>query len=250
MKTALVTGAAARLGRAIAEDLAAHGWAVAIHCHRARREAEALAATITGSGGRATVVQGNLADIDQMPDLVDQAFSALGPLGLLVNNAATFEKDDLGSLDATAWRRQIDINLTAPLFIAEAFAKALPDGEDGSIVNIIDQRVQKPVPGFLSYQVSKSALWAATIAMAQSLAPRIRVNAIGPGPTLPSPRQTKAEFDGVVSTLPLRRGPQLSEFGRTIRYLVDTPSVTGQLIALDGGQHIAWETPDVVGFPE
>ena len=143
----------------------------------------------------------------------------------------------------------MDINLAAPTFLAQAFAAALPEGKAGNIVNIIDQRVWKPVPEFFSYQVSKSALWAATVAIAQSLAPRIRVNAIAPGPVLPSPRQSQEDFERQAATLPLGHGAELEEFGRTVRYLVETPSITGQMIALDGGQHVAWKTPDV-DFPE
>jgi NAD(P)-dependent dehydrogenase (short-subunit alcohol dehydrogenase family) len=248
-RTALVTGAAIRIGHAIAEDLAANGWAVAIHCNRSVDAANALAATITASGGRAAVVTADLSDLAALPGLIDRASSAIGPVGLLVNNAAIFEKDGIGDLEPEAWRRQMDVNLAAPAFLADAFAKALPEGTAGNIVNIIDQRVWKPVPEFLSYQLSKSALWAATVALAQALAPRIRVNAIAPGPVLPSPRQSQADFDAQAATLPLGKGPALADFGRAIRFLVETPSITGQMIALDGGQHLAWKTPDV-GFPE
>jgi len=248
--TALVTGGALRIGRAIVEDLAAHGWAVAIHCRGARAEADALAAAIEARGGHAAVVQAELSDLVGIPLLVEQAKAALGPITLLVNSAAMFEEDAIGHLDPAAWNRQITVNLAAPVFLAQAFAAAMPAGADGNIVNIIDQRVWKPVPAFFSYQISKSALWTATQTMAQALAPRIRVNAIGPGPVLPSSRQMPADMDRQVATLLLRRRPALAEFGRTIRYLVETPSITGQMIALDGGQHLAWETPDVVGTRE
>ncbi len=248
-RTALVTGAAVRIGRAIAEDLATQGWAVAIHCNRSRTEADALAADINARGGRAAVVQADLANLDVLPSFVERVVAVLEPVELLVNNAAVFEKDEIGSLEPEAWRRQMDINLAAPTFLSQAFAAALPDGKSGSIVNIIDQRVWKPVPEFLSYQISKSALWAATVALAQALAPRIRVNAIAPGPTLPSPRQSRSDFERQAASLPLGRGPALEEFGRAVRFLADAPSITGQMIALDGGQHLAWKTPDV-GFPE
>jgi NAD(P)-dependent dehydrogenase (short-subunit alcohol dehydrogenase family) len=248
--TALVTGGALRIGRAIVEDLAAHGWAVAIHCRGARAQADALAAAIEGQGGRAVVVQAELSDLVGLPLLLEQAKAVLGPIALLVNSAAMFEEDALGHLDPVAWNRQITVNLTAPVFLAQAFAAALPAGANGNIVNIIDQRVWKPVPAFFCYQISKSALWTATQTMAQALAPRVRVNAIGPGPVLPSSRQTLADMDRQVAALLLKRRPALGEFGRTIRYLVETPSITGQMIALDGGQHLAWETPDVVGTRE
>ena len=176
------------------------------------------------------------------------AVSALGPIELLVNNAAIYEPDQLASLERELWQRQMDINLAAPLFLSKAFAAALPADRTGNIVNIIDQRVWKPVPAFLSYQISKSGLWAATISLAQALAPRIRVNAIGPGPTLPNKRQSDADFAGLIETLPLKRNAALDEFGRAIKFFVETPSVTGQMLALDGGQHLAWNTPDATRF--
>ena len=248
-RTALITGAAVRIGRAIAESLAADGWAVAIHFNRSHKEANAVAAGIAERGGTAAIVDANLANLTALPGLIGKAAEALGPLELLVNNAATFEKDEIDILEPDTWRRQMDINAAAPTFLAQAFAAALPGHLTGNVVNIIDQRVWKPVPEFLSYQVSKSAAWAATIALAQALAPRIRVNAIAPGPVLPSPRQSQSDFDRQAATLPLGKGPALDDFGRTIRFLVETPSITGQMIALDGGQHLAWKTPDV-GFPE
>lgn len=250
MKAALVTGGGVRIGKAIVEDLAAHGWSVAIHANRSRERAETLAEMIEAEGGRAAVVAGDLSDLHDLRRLFAEADDALGPIDLLVNNAAQFERDEVGNLEPDAWQRQMNTNLAAPVFLAQAFARALPVARRGNVVNIIDQRVWKPVPAFFSYQISKSALWAATIAMAQALAPRIRVNAIGPGPVLPSPRQSGEDFAAQSATLPLGKGPALEEFGRTIRFIVDTPSITGQMIALDGGQHLAWETPDVVGHPE
>lgn len=250
MRVALVTGAGVRIGKAIAEGLAAQGWAVALHYNRSRGEAEHVAADINANGGKAAVVSADLAKTEALPDLIAEATEALGPIELLVNNAATFEADQLGDLEPAQWQRQMDINLAAPVFLAKAFVAALPEGQPGNIINVIDQRVWKPVPAYLSYQVSKSALWAATISLAQALAPRIRVNAIAPGPVLPSVRQTQADFDGQIATLPLKRSAALEEFSRTITFLVETPSITGQMIALDGGQHIAWKTPDASRFPE
>lgn len=249
MPVALVTGAGVRIGKAIAESLAADGWSVALHCHSSRTDTDAVAAGIAERGGKAVVVQSDLAEIDTLSHVVEEA-ATLGPIELLVNNAAIFEPDQLDSLEPGLWQRQMNINLAAPLFLAKAFAAALPAGVSGNIVNIIDQRVWKPVPAYLSYQISKSALWAATVSLAQALAPRVRVNAIGPGPVLPNARQTQADFDGQVATLPLERSPALAEFGRAIKFLVETPSITGQMIALDGGQHIAWETPDASRFPQ
>ena len=250
MRAALVTGGGVRIGRAIAEGLAAHGWAVAIHCNNSCEEAEAVAARIAAAGGEAAVVTADLAEVDQLSNIVTDATNALGPIELLVNNAASFEADQLESLEREQWQRQMDINVSAPVFLAKAFVASLPENLSGNIINIIDQRVWKPVPAYLSYQVSKSALWAATVSLAQARAPRIRVNAIAPGPVLPSVRQTRADFDGQVATLPLQRSPALDEFFSAIRFLVETPSITGQMIALDGGQHIAWKTPDASRFPE
>ncbi len=235
---ALVTGGARRIGRAIVEDLGDHGWAVAIHCNRSRGEAEGLAAAIREKGGRATVVTGDFADSATPARVVGDAAAALGPLTLLVNNASIFEFDVLGSLDRALWDRQLAINLTAPVFLAEALARQLPDGVEGNIVNLLDQSVWRPTPKNFSYEVSKSGLAAATNMLAQALAPRVRVNGIAPGPALPSVRQTEEGYRRLVDTVPLRRPPDLTEFGRTIRYIVETRSITGQVIALDGGQHL------------
>ena len=235
---ALVTGGARRIGRAIVEDLGDHGWAVAIHCNHSRAEAEGLAAAIREKGGRATIVIGDFADSATPARIAGDAAAALGPLTLLVNNASIFAFDVLGSLDRALWDRQLAINLTAPVFLAEAFARQLPDGVEGNIVNLLDQSVWRPTAKNFSYEVSKSGLAAATNMLAQALAPRIRVNGIAPGPALPSVRQTEEGYRRLVDTVPLRRPPDLTEFGRTIRYIVETRSITGQVIALDGGQHL------------
>ena len=247
---ALVTGGARRIGRAIVEDLAKNGFAVAIHCRSSVDVAEALADDVRKQGGRAAVVTADLADLDAARALPAKAAAALGPLTLLVNNASIFEADGIGSLEPDRFQRQMAVNLAAPVFLADAFAAQLPADRDGLVVNMIDQRAWKTTPHFVSYQLSKSGLLTATRTLAQALAPRIRVNAIGPGPTLPSPRQDPAEFRKQAEAVLLRHGPDLCEFGRTIRYLYETRSITGQMIALDGGQHLAWETPDVVGINE
>ena len=247
---ALVTGGARRIGRAIVEDLARHGFAVAIHCRSSGEVADALAGDIRARGGRAAVVRADLADLDAARSLPAQAAEALGPLTLLVNNASIFEADEIGALDAERFQRQMAVNLAAPVFLADAFAAQLAPGQEGLVVNMVDQRAWKTTPHFLSYQLSKSGLLTATRTLAQALAPRVRVNAIGPGPTLPSPRQDPAEFRKQAEAVLLRHGPDLCEFGRTIRYLYETRSITGQMIALDGGQHLAWQTPDVVGINE
>jgi NAD(P)-dependent dehydrogenase (short-subunit alcohol dehydrogenase family) len=248
--TALVTGGAKRIGRAIVQDLARHGFAVVIHCNRSRNEADALADAVVVAGGRATVIAADLTDMAAAEGLIGQAEAAFGPVSLLVNNASLFEDDSVLDFDWQAWDRHFAIHVKAPALLARNLARALPDGQEGLIVNIIDQRVWRPTPRYFSYALSKSALWTATQMMAQALGPRIRVNGIGPGPTLKSARQDESDFAAQVDGLILGRGPQLAEFGATIRYLWEARSITGQMIALDGGQHLAWQTPDVTGMAE
>lgn len=248
--TALVTGAARRIGRAIAEDLARHGFALAIHYNRSRDEAESVAASIRAGGGRAAAVRADLTDMGEVEALLGKAAAALGPVDLLVNNASLFHADSLSDFDAEEWDRHFAVHVKAPAVLARALAAALPAEREGLIVNMIDQRVWRLTPGYFSYTLSKSALWTATRTMAQALAPRIRVNAIGPGPTLKGERQQDRDFQAQLDGVLLKRGPELSEFGATVRYLWAARSVTGQMIALDGGQHLAWETPDVTGIAE
>jgi len=249
-RVALVTGGARRVGRAIVEDLAANGFAVAIHCNRSRADADELAASVAAQGGEAAVVVADLTDMRAVDGLVRQASTALGTISLLVNNASVFEPDEISDFDWATWDRNFAVHLKAPVLLARRFAESLPHEAEGLVVNIVDQRVLKPTPNYFSYALSKSALWNATRTMAQALAPRIRVNAIGPGPTLASSRQQAEDFSRQVEGLILRRGPSLLEFGATIRYLWEARSVTGQMIALDGGQHLAWQTPDVTGIKE
>ncbi|ESZ57232.1 SDR family oxidoreductase [Mesorhizobium sp. L103C131B0] len=248
--TALVTGGGKRIGKAIVEDLAAHGFAVAVHANRSTAEADALAANIRDGGGRAGVVAADLTDMDAVGDLVGRAAAALGPVTLLVNNASLFVDDSVEDFDWAAWDLHFAIHVKTPALLAQNFARALPQGQEGLIVNIIDQRVWRPTPRYFSYALSKSALWTQTEMLAQALGPRIRVNAIGPGPALKNARQDDDDFQKQVDGLILKRGPQLAEFGATIRYLWEARSVTGQMIALDGGQHLAWQTPDVTGMVE
>ena len=250
MRTALVTGGARRIGEAIVKRLAAEGWAVAIHCHRSGHEAKALDRAIQAAGGRAAIIEADLADAAAVSSIIAQAGAALGPVTLLVNNASVFEPDDIGSLDEVVWERHFGVNLRAPVFLARDFAAQLPDGVDGAIINVIDQRVWKPTPHFLSYTLSKSALFTATQTMAQALAPRIRVNAVGPGPTLASSRQRQDDFARQGASVPLGQGPNPEEIAEAVLFLATARSVTGQMIAVDGGQHLAWQTPDVLAAAE
>jgi NAD(P)-dependent dehydrogenase (short-subunit alcohol dehydrogenase family) len=250
IKTALVTGGARRIGRAIARDLAADGFAVAIHCNRSVDEGAALAEEIAVAGGKATVVAADLTDMRAVATLIDRVAAELGPVSLLVNNASIFRDDSPVDLDLAVVDRHFDIHVKAPVLLAGKLATALPEDAEGMVVNIIDQRVWRLTPRYFSYTLSKSALWTATQTLAQALAPKVRVNAIGPGPALQSTVQTEADFAAQVEALPLKRRPELGEFGATIRYLWEARSVTGQMIALDGGQHLAWQTPDVTGMIE
>ncbi|MGX1097206.1 SDR family oxidoreductase [Amorphus sp. MBR-141] len=247
---ALVTGGGRRIGRAIVEDLAAHGYRVALHCHRSAGEGHALAAALRARGADVHVLEADLCDLAGLPVLVARAAAAVGPLGVLVNNAALFGDDGFDTVTPEVFQAHMTLNAAAPVFLAQAFARQVGEGATGLIVNVTDQRVRKPVPGHFSYGASKATLEAMTITMAQALAPRIRVNAIAPGPTLQGDRQSREDFDRQAAAVLLQRGPELSEFGATVRFLAATPSITGQTIFLDGGQHLAWETPDVLGISE
>jgi NAD(P)-dependent dehydrogenase (short-subunit alcohol dehydrogenase family) len=249
-KAALVTGGAQRIGRRIVERLAAESYAVAIQCRRSADEAERMAARIREAGGRAAVVQADLTDGDAVDRLVPEAVRALGPLTLLVNNASEFEPDEVETLSQERWDRHFAVNLRAPAFLARDFAHQLPAGGPGCIVNIVDQRVWKLTPQFFSYTLTKAALFTATQTMAQALAPRIRVNAVGPGPTLTNVRQGDEDFDKQSSAVLLGHGGTPDEIADAVLYLAQARSVTGQMIAVDGGQHLAWETPDVAGIKE
>lgn len=238
-KTALITGAARRIGRAIAMDLAAHGWRVGIHYRRSREEAEALASEIRLAGGEAAALAANLADIADVQTLIPRCTEALGLPTCLVNNASEFFLDTIGSVTPEGWHTHLDINLKAPVFLAQALYASLPAGVEGSVINIIDQRVWRPTPDFFSYTISKAGLWTATQTLAQAMAPRVRVNAIGPGPVLQSVHQTPSDFAAEKNSTPLQRGPSLAEIAAAVRFILETPSMTGQMIALDGGQHLA-----------
>jgi NAD(P)-dependent dehydrogenase (short-subunit alcohol dehydrogenase family) len=239
---ALITGGARRIGRAITLALVEAGYAVAVQAHHSRAAAEELVRDIADRRGRAAVVEADLADHASVTALVPAARAAIGPLTLLVNNAAEFEPDEIGRLERERFDRHFAVNLRAPVFLAEAFAGQAPAGADASIVNLLDQRIYRPTPRFLSYGLTKSALHAATMTLAQALAPRIRVNAVAPGPTLPSSRQSDAAFTRQTRGVPLGHGPAAAEIAAAVVYLASAPSVTGVSIAVDGGQHLAWRT--------
>lgn len=252
---ALVTGGGARLGAAMAEALGADGHDVALHYATSGDEAAAVAARIGALGRRAVPVQADLLDLEGAAALVPRAADALGgPLDVLVNNASIFEPDAIGTVTSEGWDRAMRSNLQAPVMLTQAFAAQAPDAaSDGEplasacVVNMVDQRVLKPTPAFLSYTLAKSALWTFTQTAAQALAPAIRVNAIGPGPTMRAARQSEAHFAAQRAGTILGRGADAADIVAALRYLVGAKAVTGQLICPDGGQHLGWRTPDVIG---
>lgn len=256
-KRALVTGAAHRLGRAMSMALADAGHDMALHFAGSRDAAEELAAEIRAMGRQAVTLQADLLDETQSTPLVARAADALGgPLTVLVNNASIFEHDTIRTATRESWDRHIESNLRAPFVLTQAFAAQCPDavadgaGEplaSGLVVNMIDQRVQKLTPEFMSYTIAKMGLWAFTRTAAQALAPHVRVNAIGPGPTLQGARQSADHFALQRAATVLGRGANLSDITGALLYFLSAPAVTGQLLCVDGGQHLGWQTPDVLG---
>ena len=254
---ALITGAGRRLGRAMALHLAAKGHDVAIHYATSAAEAEAVAAEARAMGVQAATVQGDLLDESAMAALVPAAAAALGgPLTVLINNASIFEYDTIHSATLDSWNRHIGSNLRAPFVLTQAFAAQAPKGARDAagepvaqslIVNMIDQRVHKLTPEFMTYTIAKMGLWAMTRTTAQALAPDIRVNAIGPGPTLQGGRQSAEHFARQRAATVLNRGANPADITAALDYFLNAPAVTGQLLCIDGGQHLGWQTPDVLG---
>jgi len=249
-RAGLVTGGAQRLGRAIALELAGQGFDIAIHCHTSAEAAEETQAHVQALGRRAVILEADLADEAQVARLIPQATEILGPIGVLINNASRFDRDEWNNATRDTWDAHLEPNLRAPFVLIQAFARALPATAEGVVINMIDQRVWSLTPHFVSYTISKAALWALTQTMALALAPRIRVNAIGPGPALPSPRQTDAQFAAQSASVPLGHGTDPAEIARAVLSILGLPSMTGQMIALDGGQHLQWSSGRNAGAPE
>ena len=239
-RVALVTGGARRVGRSIALALAEAGFSVAIHCRHSLAEAQATAREVEASGVRSLAVACDLADEAAVQRLLPRVQEALGPVGVLINNASTFERDEVGDASRASWDAHMEPNLRAPFVLIQAFARALPEDANGVVVNLLDERVWSPTPHFVSYTISKAALWALTQTMALALAPRIRVNGVGPGPTLPSARQTQAQFDRQAASVPLGHGTSPEEVAQAVLAILALPAMTGQMLALDGGQHLQW----------
>jgi NAD(P)-dependent dehydrogenase (short-subunit alcohol dehydrogenase family) len=247
---AIVTGAARRIGAAIARRLATEGFSLVLHTSLAsRREGEAEAEGIRERGGNAIAVECDLAGQEASSILFNAAERGFGPVTLLVNNASFFQPDRAEDFSAASFERHMAVNVRAPLLLAQEMQRRLPADGQGAIVNIIDQRVLRPNPMYFTYSISKSGLWAATVTMAQAFAPHIRVNAIGPGPVFPNAYDDSgAAFAAETAALPLKRAASIEDICDAVIYLTKASSVTGQLIAVDGGQHIAWKTPDVLAL--
>jgi len=257
MKRALVTGAGKRLGRAMALYLAERGFDVAVHYATSAEAAEEVVDQIKAKGCNAVAIQADLLDLDDMEALLPQSVEALGgPITCLVNNASVFEYDTVASASRESWDRHINSNLRAPFVLSQAMvAQGLTATTDdqgepvaaGLIINMLDQRVRKLTPEFMTYTLAKMGLWAFTQTAAQAMTPHIRANAIGPGPTLQGARQSKLHFDAQRAATVLQRGANPSDITAALGYFLDAPSVTGQLLCVDGGQHLNWQTLDVLG---
>ncbi|GBQ06660.1 short chain dehydrogenase [Komagataeibacter oboediens DSM 11826] len=240
-RVALVTGGAARLGRAIALELARAGFDIAIHYNESASAADRTASDIRALGRRTHVVQADLSREETVHPLLPAVTQALGPVGVLVNNASTFRRDEWDDATRAGWDAHMEPNTRAPFVLIQEFARLLPQGAEGMVLNMLDERVWSLTPHFVSYTMSKTALWTLTQTMALALAPRrIRVNAIGPGPVLPTPRQTAEQFARQCASVPLGYGATPDEIARAALSLLCLPSVTGQMLALDGGQHMQW----------
>ncbi len=255
---ALVTGAGARLGKAMALYLGRRGYDVAVHYNRSAEAADRVVGELRSAGRVAVPLGADLLNEAETQALVPAAAEALGgPITLLVNNASVFEYDNLSTATRESWDRHLESNLRAPFVLTQHMAASVPDpvpdqarGEpiaQGLVVNMIDQRVRKLTPEFMTYTIAKMGLWAFTRTAAQALAPRVRVNAIGPGPTMRGARQSEKHFTAQREATVLQRGVSPDDITAALGYFMDAPGVTGQLLCIDGGQHLAWETPDVLG---
>jgi len=240
-RAALITGGAQRIGRAITLALADAGFAVALHCHASVAAAEATRAAICAAGGRCAVLRADLASEAEVVRLLPQATAAVGPIGVLVNNASPFERDEWHDATRASWDAHVEPGLRAPFVLMQHFARALPTDAEGVVINVLDQRVWSITPHFVSYTVAKAGLWALTQSMALALAPRIRVNGIGPGPALANTRQSEEQFARQSASVPLGHGTSPDEIARAVLAILALPAMTGQMLALDGGQHLQWQ---------
>jgi NAD(P)-dependent dehydrogenase (short-subunit alcohol dehydrogenase family) len=242
-RTILITGGAQRIGRALVEHFAALGWRVIVHYHRSHQEAKDLQEQLTAQKYSCEIIAADLLTEAEVQALIPTINQRWGSIDSLINNASIFEHDDVASSTRQDWDSHMETNLRAPFVLSQTFAKQVPAPTDATIINILDQRVWNLTQHFISYTLSKFGLWGLTQTMALALAPHIRVNGIGPGPALANHRQTAADFHGLCLNTPLKRGPRLDEICRAAQFIIDSPSMTGQMIALDGGQHLGWSFP-------
>lgn len=245
-KVALVTGAAKRVGKAIALELARAGYAIGVHYGQSRQEAEATVAEIRALGVAAYALHADLADEGQARALLGACFEMLGPVSVLVNNASLFEYDCIGDLNYASLLRHLLPNLAAPLVLAQSLAETLAEGQTAVVINLLDQKLYNYNPDFLSYTLSKAGLQAATTMLAQALAPRIRVVGVAPGISLPSADQTEQEFQAAHQQTPLGGSSTPQDVARTVRFVAESPAITGTTILVDGGQHLQALSRDVM----
>ena len=251
IKNALITGAGKRIGSAVANSLSSEGWNLALHYNKSENTTYKLAEKLNRIyGNKIICVKANLEEYNQIKNIFSKIDKKLGTLSCLINNAAVFQYDSLRSTNLKKWDIHINTNIRAPLFLSQSFSKRLPPNQKGNIINIIDQRVLNLTPHFLTYTLSKSTLWTLTQTLALSLAPNIRVNAIGPGPTMRSSRQTQKQFVAQCKRMPLKRGAEPKEIGNLVKVILNTPSITGQIIVVDGGQHLGWSQSATNNFHE
>ncbi|WP_419798848.1 MAG: SDR family oxidoreductase [Terasakiella sp.] len=243
-KVALITGAAHRIGAYIAQEMARQGWAIALHYHGSRTDAENVCQAIEQSGGTACAFSADFSNEDDVQNLIPAIIAQMGRVDALINNASVFENDTAYDATRESWDLHMAVNLRAPFVLSQKFVAALPTGISGNIINIIDQRVWNLTPHFASYTISKAALWTMTQTLAQAFAPNVRVNAIGPGPTLASARQSAEDFEQQYLSVPLKKPTDLVEISNAVLYILRAQAMTGQMIALDGGEHLGWAQGD------
>ena len=237
---AIVTGGSKRIGKSIVKKLSFLGWKVIIHYNSNKNDALSLQKEIQKKGGAASIIKANLNSSKATEELISKSEKKFGKLTLLVNNASIFENDSVHSLTIDTWDIHNNVNTKAPLLLSQSFAKLLPKKEPGVIINIIDQRVFSPRPDFISYSSSKNSLFWLTKVLAQALSPKIRVCAIGPGPTLKGARQTDNDFKNQSQSVPLGNGSSPEDISQAIEFILNASSFTGQMITLDGGEHLDW----------
>jgi len=238
-KTVLITGAAKRIGKSIALDLAKNSWNIVIHFNNSDKEANELADQITKDGNTADIIKADLSDTDDVNHIFPSVNKKMGKIDALINCASLFEEDNAFNINPDSFNNHINVNLRAPILLSKKFFEQVTKNNDNNIINIIDQRVLKLVPSHLSYTISKFGLWGVTQTLAQAYSPYIRVNAIGPGPIIINKDQTEDEFNEEILSTLLKEKPKLSDINDAIKFILNTTSITGQMIAIDSGQHLA-----------